>query len=105
LLLPWISVHRQAHRTPPESTSTFRGLLALVEKSRIAAATTKPWRSREGRSPLRSSDRDVGGCTTQIDASVRSIERNAERQLASVATITELERRAKDIGEITRTVS
>ena len=43
--------------------------------------------------------------TTQIVASVRSIERNAERQMASVAVITELERRAKDIGEITQTVS
>jgi methyl-accepting chemotaxis protein len=43
--------------------------------------------------------------TTQIVASVRSIERNAERQLASVAIINELELKAKDIGEITQTVS
>ena len=36
---------------------------------------------------------------------VRAIERNAERQTASVAIIAELDRRARDIGEITRTVS
>jgi len=41
----------------------------------------------------------------QITGSVRAIERNAERQSASVGLITELERRAQDIGEITRTVS
>jgi methyl-accepting chemotaxis protein len=41
----------------------------------------------------------------QITTSVRAIERNAERQSASVALIAELERRALDIGEITRTVS
>ena len=43
--------------------------------------------------------------SAQIVASVRSIERNAERQIASVAVINELELKAKDIGEITRTVS
>lgn len=42
---------------------------------------------------------------TQITASVRAIERNAERQSASIKIIEELERRAKDIGEITKTVS
>jgi methyl-accepting chemotaxis protein len=41
----------------------------------------------------------------QIGTSVRAIERNGERQGASVAAITELERRAQDIGEITRAVS
>lgn len=41
----------------------------------------------------------------QITTSVRAIERNAERQGASVEIIRELERRAQDIGEITRTVS
>jgi methyl-accepting chemotaxis protein len=42
--------------------------------------------------------------TAQILASARAIERNAERQLASVDVITELELRAQDIGEITKTV-
>ena len=43
--------------------------------------------------------------SVQITASVRAIERNAERQAGSVELISELERRAKNIGEITRTVS
>lgn len=43
--------------------------------------------------------------TVQITASVRAVERNAERQLTSLDLIAELERRASDIGEITRTVS
>jgi methyl-accepting chemotaxis protein len=41
----------------------------------------------------------------QITTSVRAIERNAERQGASVQIIAELERRARDIGEITQAVS
>lgn len=42
--------------------------------------------------------------TGQITTSVRSIERNAERQGASIAIIRELEARAKDIAEITLAV-
>ncbi len=41
----------------------------------------------------------------QIGASVQSIERNAERQIASGTIISELERRAQDVGEITGAVS
>lgn len=41
----------------------------------------------------------------QITAAVRAIERNGVRQGASVDLIRELERRAQDIGEITRAVS
>ena len=41
----------------------------------------------------------------QINGSVRAIEKNAERQLASVTVMAELEQRAQDIGEISRTVS
>jgi methyl-accepting chemotaxis protein len=43
--------------------------------------------------------------SVQITASVRAIERNAERQTAAVAVVTELERRAQDIGELSQTVS
>jgi methyl-accepting chemotaxis protein len=43
--------------------------------------------------------------TAQIITSVRAIERNGERQTASVEIIAELERRAQDIGAITQTVS
>jgi methyl-accepting chemotaxis protein len=42
---------------------------------------------------------------THISASVRAIERGAQRQGASVELIVELDRRAKEIGEITRVVS
>ncbi|HLG84605.1 MAG TPA: methyl-accepting chemotaxis protein [Bradyrhizobium sp.] len=41
----------------------------------------------------------------QIGASIQSIERNSERQVASGAIIGELERRAKDVSEITGAVS
>ncbi|HEY8033061.1 MAG TPA: methyl-accepting chemotaxis protein [Methylocella sp.] len=41
----------------------------------------------------------------QITTSVRAIERNAQKQDALIEIIAELERRAKDIGEITQTVS
>lgn len=41
----------------------------------------------------------------QIATSVRTIEHNAQRQSALVEIIAELEQRAKDIGEITQTVS
>ena len=40
-----------------------------------------------------------------INGSVRAIEKNAERQLASVRVMAELKQRARDIGEISRTVS
>ena len=45
---------------------------------------------------------DVAG---QITVSVRAIERNAQRQNASIRSINDLEQRAKDIGELTETVS
>jgi methyl-accepting chemotaxis protein len=41
----------------------------------------------------------------QVTDSARAIERNAERQTKSIGVIAELERRAKDIGEITQAVS
>jgi methyl-accepting chemotaxis protein len=41
----------------------------------------------------------------QISNSIRAIERSARKQTESVALVTELDRRAKDIGELTRTVS
>jgi methyl-accepting chemotaxis protein len=41
----------------------------------------------------------------QISVSVRAIEKNAERQMASGKVISELERRAQDVGAITGTVS
>src|ERR1700722_19234754 len=47
----------------------------------------------------------LGECSTQISNSARAIERNAERQAVSVTIVAELERRAQEIGDITKMVS
>jgi methyl-accepting chemotaxis protein len=47
----------------------------------------------------------LGDTAERITASARAIERNAQRQGATIEIIAELERRARDIGEITQTVS
>ena len=47
----------------------------------------------------------LGDAAGRITASSRAIERNAQRQGATIDIIAELERRAGDIGEITQTVS
>jgi methyl-accepting chemotaxis protein len=47
----------------------------------------------------------LGDAAERITASVRAIERNAQRQAGTIPIIGELERRAADIGEITQTVS
>src|SRR5690606_28487972 len=44
----------------------------------------------------------LGETTTQLSASVRAVERGAQRQNDSLALTTELDRRANDIGELTR---
>jgi methyl-accepting chemotaxis protein len=47
----------------------------------------------------------LGDAAERITASARAIERNAQQQGATIKIIAELERRARDIGEITQTVS
>ena len=47
----------------------------------------------------------LGETAVQITTSVRAIERNAARRHAAAGLIAEFQRRAQDIGEITRTVS
>ena len=47
----------------------------------------------------------LGDTAERITTSARAIERNAQRQAATIEIIAELERRARDIGEITQTVS
>jgi methyl-accepting chemotaxis protein len=47
----------------------------------------------------------LADAAAQITTSARAIERNARRQDASVEIISELEHRAKDIGEVTQAVS
>jgi methyl-accepting chemotaxis protein len=49
--------------------------------------------------------RYLGETSGQISVSIRAIERTAQRQSESAALTTELDRRAQDIGEITRVVS
>ena len=47
----------------------------------------------------------LGDTAERITASARAIERNARRQAATIEIIAELEQRARDISEITQTVS
>ncbi len=47
----------------------------------------------------------IADASTQIIASVQALEKNAERQVATGKTISELERRAQDVSSITGTVS
>ena len=66
------------------------------------------WRARQAEASRRRTEAVevvLAETATQIGTSVRAIERNGARQGASVDLIRELERRAQDIGEITRAVS
>ena len=80
-----------------EQSAAIKRIVAHLTAGRVAADTS----GRRSETVLASLVETSG----QIAASVRAIERNAERQLASLTVIGELERRAKDIGEITQTVS
>jgi methyl-accepting chemotaxis protein len=79
-----------------QSTAIMRILDAL----RIARTETESSRRR-----TELAQGVLADTTAQITSSVRAIERNAQRQEMSIELIAELERRAKDIGEITQTVS
>jgi methyl-accepting chemotaxis protein len=68
----------------------------------LAAARDQADASRRRTGVVRTVLADTSG---QIADSVRAIEANASRQQASVLVIAELERQARDIGEITGTVS
>lgn len=78
--------------------------LAAIKSTRanLTAARVQAETSRRRTEAVQVVLLETGG---QITASVRAIERNAERQAASVGVIAELEARAQDIGEITRAVS
>jgi methyl-accepting chemotaxis protein len=67
--------------------------------------TTARGQAETSRRRTEASQAVLGEAVTQITAAVRAIARNAERQGASLETIRELERRAQDIGGITRTIS
>ena len=74
-------------------------------KSVVANLTTARVQSEASRRRTEVLQTVLAESSGQITASVRAIERNANRQEASLAIIAELERRARDIGEITGTVS
>ena len=80
-----------------EQSAAIKRIVAHLSAGRAAADTS----GRRSEAVLASLAETSG----QIAVSVRAIQRNAERQLASVNVIAELERRARDIGEITQTVS
>ena len=87
----------EAASASQQQSAAIKRIVAEFVEARIAADASG-----------KRSDSAVANLTqtsAQIAASVRAIKRNAERQLASVAVITELERRAKDIGAITQAVS
>jgi methyl-accepting chemotaxis protein len=74
-------------------------------KSMLANLTTARGQSDLSRRRTEALQLVLAETAVQITASVRAMERNTERQGASIAVITELERRAQEIGDITRTVS
>src|SRR6201991_3506168 len=78
-----------------------------LEAVKSVAATLKVARGEADNARRRTEATQVSltEAATQITASVQAIERNAERQVASAKIIGELQRRARDISEITGTVS
>ncbi len=79
-----------------EQSAAIKSIVGNLGTARAQADT-----ARKGTDTVRSA---LGEAVGQITASVRAIERNAERQEASIQIIGELERRAQDISEITQTV-
>ena len=82
------------------SQEQFGAIKAMASNLAVARDAAEPHARR-----TETAQTVLAETAAQITTSVRAIERNAERQQASVAVIAELERRAQDIGEITRTVS
>jgi methyl-accepting chemotaxis protein len=87
----------EAASASQEQSAAIKRIVAELGAARIAAEGT----GKRSDAALASMS-DTSG---QIVAAVRAINRNAERQLASVALIAELERRAREIGTITQAVS
>lgn len=80
-----------------EQAAAVRSISAALVEARTRADA-----SRQKTLALQISLAETSG---QISHSGRAIERNAKRQEGSVVIITELERRASEIGQITRTVA
>jgi methyl-accepting chemotaxis protein len=86
----------QAAGGAQEQLAAIKSVVGNLGAARMQADT-----ARKGTETVRGALVETVG---QITASVRAIERNAERQEASIQIIGELERRAHDISEITQTV-
>ncbi|MEO7762235.1 MAG: methyl-accepting chemotaxis protein [Casimicrobiaceae bacterium] len=88
---------QEAAGAAEEQSAAIRRIVASFTRARTEAETSG-----------RRTDAIVGvldKANARISAAVRAIERNSERQLKSVAMIAELERGARDIGQITLAVS
>lgn len=80
-----------------EQLAAIKQIFEALRTTRVEAETSR--RRTEAAQAL------LADAASQITTSARAIERNARRQEASVEIIAELERKAKDISEITQTVS
>jgi methyl-accepting chemotaxis protein len=87
----------EAASASQEQASAIKSIAASVQEARSRAEA-----SRHKTLALQTS---LAESSALIRLSTQSIARNAERQGGSVAIIAELERRAGEIGEITRTVT
>jgi methyl-accepting chemotaxis protein len=76
-----------------------------IDRDNAGTRNTATAYRHKGRGRRSGMQTTVGDAAERITASARAIERNAQRQGATVEIIVELERRARDIGEITQTVS
>ena len=87
-----------------EAASASQAQLAAIRQIFDALRTTRV-EAETSRRRTEVAQALLADAAAQITTSARAVERNARRQEASVAIIAELERKAKDISEITQTVS
>jgi methyl-accepting chemotaxis protein len=87
-----------------EAAGASQEQLAAI-KDMLASLTTARGEADRSRRRTETLQIVLAETAVQINTSVSAIEKNAGRQLASVGIMTELEQRAQDIGEISRTVS
>jgi methyl-accepting chemotaxis protein len=89
-----------AEEAAEASQEQLAAIKRIFEGLRTARGETEALRRRTENAQIL-----LGDTAERITASARAIERNAQRQAATVEIIAELERRARDIGEITQSVS
>jgi methyl-accepting chemotaxis protein len=95
---------RQIASGAEEAAGAAQQELAAIQDmtANLTAARAEADRSRRRTESVQLSLAEMAG---RISASVRAIEKNADRQQAQVAIISELDLKARDIGEISRAVS